>query len=354
MDIHTVTLNTIKVVRQSFQDRGDKGFNEFVDELFKKYNEQLHTIDNGCSFKSQLLEEVEFVEERIVDSINDYYSGSIMGASVEIQRLHSHFKRTLHVHQIKEGDIWYRGRIMKRGGRLFGRKEMFHIPDNCRENVSSQRFSFIGYPCLYLGKSIWDCWEELNEPYLDDICFSAFKATEDIKLANLTLPTIEMVENRVISNYYNLLSTLPLIILCSIKTLNENANFKPEYIIPQLLMMDLINYSKYDGYMFTSTKQNTSLNWDEGYLYNIVLPVSRFFDEEGLCLNLKRKFLVTDPVCYKYEYLKASISNLSFATEEDIERLFSNQIIENDMDPYTNSLFGQIENVLREKVFYQL
>ena len=71
-------------------------------------------------------------------------------------------------------------------------------------------------------------------------------------------------------------------------------------------------------------------------------------------MNLKRKFLVTDPVCYKYEYLKASISNLSFATEEDIDRLFSNQIIENDMDPYTNSLFGQIENVLREKVFYQL
>ena len=32
MDIHTVTLNTIKVVRQSFQDRGDKGFNEFVDD----------------------------------------------------------------------------------------------------------------------------------------------------------------------------------------------------------------------------------------------------------------------------------------------------------------------------------
>ena len=355
MDLQTVTCIIIEEVRKSLQNRESQSFDVFLEELYERYEVLLHSIDNNCKIKSKLLEEADYTKQRIFDSINDYYSGNLMGALTEIQRLHWHFEDSLNVRTIKKGDIWYRGRVMKRGRKLYTRKEMFHIPDNQRENVSNQRFSVNGYPCLYLGKSVWDCWEELDEPYFDDICFSAFKAIEDIKLADLILPTTE--ENLNIGesiNYFNLLSNLPLIISCSIKTLNESASFKHEYIIPQLLMVDLINLKKYDGYLFSSTKQNLALEWDKRYLHNIVLPVSTQFDENGLCMNLKKKFLITEPVCYKYEYLKANVSNLSFITERDIDNLFSGHETEEETDSYPNSLFGQIEKVLKTKSFSQL
>ena len=355
MDLQRVTHNIIREVRQSLQNRGSQNFDEFLEEILERYYVLLHSIDDGCSIKAKLIEEAEFIKQRIYDSINNYYSGNLLGALTEIQRLHWHFERTLNIRTIKKGEIWYRGRVMKKGERLFSRKRMFHIPDNQRENVSNQRFSLNGYPCLYLGKSVWDCWEELGEPYFDDICFSAFKTTEDIKLADLTLPTIEEIENQGETiNYFNLLSTLPLIISCSVKTINESANFKHEYIIPQLLMVDLINLKKYDGYLFSSTKQNEALEWNERYLHNVVLPVSTQFDADKLCKKLKSKFLITEPVCYKYEFLKANVSNLSFATEEDIESIFSGHVIEKETDSYPDSLFGQIEKVLRAKDFTQL
>lgn len=353
MDLQTVTRNVIKEIRKSLQNRESQSFDVFLEELFERYSELLHSIDDSCMIKTRLLEEAEHTKQRVIDSINDYYSGNLMGASTEIQRLHWHFKDTLNVRTIKKGDIWYRGRVMKRGKKLFNRKEMFHIPDNHRENVSNQRFSVNGYPCLYLGKSVWDCWEELDEPYFDDICFSAFKATEDIKLADLTLPTIEEIVNQGESIiYFNLLSNLPLIISCSIKTQNESVSFKHEYIIPQLLMVDLINLKEYDGYLFSSTKQNVALEWDERYLHNVVLPVSTQFDEEGLCMKLKKKFIVTEPVCYKYEFLKANVSNLSFATDDYIDNMSSSY--EKETDSYPESLFGQIEKVLKAKNFSQL
>ncbi len=204
---------------------------------------------------------------------------------------------------------------------------------------------------MYLGNTIWDCWEEMGEPYLEDICFSAFKATRDKRLANLTLPTEDILDKLENDDYFSLLSNIPLIISCSIKTQNDSANFKAEYIIPQLLMVDLISLKKYDGYMFTSTKQNTSFDWDENYLHNVVLPVSRTSDKEGLCLELKDKFVITPPICYKYEYLKANVSNLSFAVDENV---LIDKSIKNNNDSYPDSLFGQMEIILKLKCFLPL
>ena len=43
-------------------------------------------------------------------------------------------------------------------------KELFHIPISKRGIVKTQRYSIPGYPCLYLGKSIYGCWEEMRRP----------------------------------------------------------------------------------------------------------------------------------------------------------------------------------------------
>lgn len=236
---------------------------------------------------------------------------------------------------------------------------MFHIPEHLREKVNNQRFSFNGYPCLYLGKSIWACWEELDEPHLDDICFSAFKLTEDLNLLDLSIPTEDMLKTKSFKDYYKILITLPLAMACTVKTVNENANFKAEYVIPQLMMVNLLNSWEFEGFIYSSTKKNPALNWKEEYLQNIVLPVRGDFDENGLCKVLKDLLTVTSPIYYKYEFLKANVSNMTTASELDVQVIVDKVLYDKiqdkkDEDMYPRALFGQMESILQEMEFIKI
>ena len=324
----------------------------FLEIIFKKYNSMLLLVN--CDDISSIIEEVSFVEQRILESINDYFNGRLMGALVEIQRLNDNIGKKLKVTTLKEGEIWYRGRIKEQSVGLYEKNEMFHIPDSMRERVSNQRFSFNGYPCLYLGKSIWDCWEELDEPQLENVCFSALKITKELCLLDLSMPSEKCIYSDNCNEVVELLITFPLILACSIKVQDEKANFKSEYIIPQLLMNNLINYHKFDGYLFSSTKQNTLLEWDDNYLNNVVLPVNGDFDNSGLSNKLKQCVSMTEPICYKYEFLKSTVSNLSSFTEKYIDNLLSDKGWDKTRDLYSKSLFGQMEMVLKRKEFTQI
>lgn len=342
----------------------DKRIDIFLDSLFKKYNDTLLQIDDRyletISF-SQLYDTIEKVEQRILQSLKDYFNGRLDGAILEIDYLFQNidlvdgFNTTI----LNKDDIWYRSRLKEDGTRLYERKEMFHIPEYLREKVNSQRFSFNGYPCLYLGKSIWACWEGLDEPHLDDICFSAFKLTEDLKLLDLSIPSEDLLKTKSFKDYYKILITLPLAMACSVKTLNEKANFKAEYVIPQLMMVNLLNLWNFEGFIYSSTKKNPALNWKEEYLLNIVLPVSGDFDENGLCKVLKDMFTVTSPINYKYEFLKSNVSNMITASEQEVQAIVDNVLYDKiqynkDEDMYPRALFGQMESILQKMEFSKI
>ena len=108
-----------------------------------------------------------------------------------------------------------------------------------------------------------------------------------------------------------------------------------------------------DGFVFTSTKGNSTFGWDDKYLLNMVLPVRGKFDKDGLCVGLKNKILITEPICHKYEILKSNISSMIAASEEEIDALFDDRIekIDNNSDIYPRTLFGQMENILRNADF---
>ena len=50
----------------------------------------------------------------------------------------------------------------------YSKEKMFHIPFEFRTKVSTQRHSISGFPSLYLGKSLYSAWEELNRPLLSE------------------------------------------------------------------------------------------------------------------------------------------------------------------------------------------
>lgn len=344
----------------------DKRIDIFLEMIYKEYNLMLYEFserNSNNSLPKQHLQTIELVEQRILQSLKDYFCGNLYGAIGEVDMLLQDINHIggYNITIIERDNIWYRGRLRENGTSLYKRNEMFHIPEYLREKVNGQRFSFNGYPCLYLGKSIWTCWEELDEPHLDDICFSAFKLVEDIKLLDLSIPSEESMRTKSHEDFNKLLITLPVAIACSVKTKNENANFKEEYIVPQLMMVNLINSRRFEGFIYSSTKKNPALNWKEDYLLNIVLPVMGDFDIDGLSIGLKQQFSITLPIYYRYEFLKSNISNLVFADNEDIDMIFNKSILTNEReatstseDLYPRALFGQMETILKNKEFSKL
>ncbi|WMJ22671.1 RES domain-containing protein [Paludicola sp. MB14-C6] len=138
---------------------------------------------------------------------------------------------------------------------------MYHIPFNKREKVRSQRFSIPGFPCLYLGKSVYTCWMELSQPSDSEFYVSRVTVDDCIRIFNLSVnfydleklcdalksDTLEDVHSiyRGVTTEEFILNYTKLWILClacSFKVKEANRQFKSDYIVPQLVMLALKRY----------------------------------------------------------------------------------------------------------------
>ena len=216
---------------------------------------------------------------------------------------------------------WYRARKLTKSERKFEPKQMFHIPYEKRTDVVNYRYSISGYPCLYLGKTILSCWEELDTPSLDDMAISRLRVADGstIKVFDLRIPTDDTTtplfggstdqEKR--KQNLDLLVTWPLIISCTIKTITPEASFKHEYVHPQLLMFALIENSDYYGVAYTSTHMDKTMSSNEDHYCNVAIPVRKVKDK-GLCPKLSSLFKITRGVSLMEMDIKNAF-NESFA-----------------------------------------
>lgn len=194
---------------------------------------------------------------------------------------------------------WYRARKLTKSNRQFQAKEMFHIPFEKRTEVVNYRYSISGYPCLYLGRTILGCWEEMGTPALDDLAISRLRVTDgsSIKVFDLRIPPEftstslfgEPEESAKKQQNLDLLMTWPLIISCTIKTITPDASFKHEYVHSQLLMLALIENSSYYGVAYTSTHMDKNMSSNEDDYCNVAIPVKKVKDK-GICSTLSALF----------------------------------------------------------------
>jgi hypothetical protein len=198
------------------------------------------------------------------------------------------------------------------------RKDIFHIPFEKRRLVSNQRYSVTGLPCLYLGSSIWICWDELGRPNLNDVFVSRFRFAEKVRVLDFQLPPRAMWEvfkyvqsqskmntllpsaSEVLSRYNEKVMAAyivcwPLIAACSIRVDSEAGPFFPEYIIPQLLLQWVTKDEEVDGIRYFSTR---SLLQDYYINANCVFP-ARVINRKGYCSRLKNKFHLTTPLSWE-------------------------------------------------------
>ncbi len=93
---------------------------------------------------------------------------------------------------------------------LSERKDMFHIPFHLRHLVGTQRYSIAGLPCLYLGTSIYVCWQEMGKPDLNKMYLSRFKCvnSDNVKVINFSY-SLETLKKNDFEKFFSLKVKMP-------------------------------------------------------------------------------------------------------------------------------------------------
>lgn len=181
---------------------------------------------------------------------------------------------------IKKDTCFYRMRVGKDGYDEFSSDEMFHIPFQLNYLVGNERYSISGFPSLYFGSSVYGCYEELRRPNIDYTNVALFKATEDICVFDLS--------NQERYHFTKAKFMDCLVYACSIQVQHPDAPFKPEYIIPQLVMQSIVKYNNDEkhskriiGIKYSSTHVKDHQLWksypenrkNKKLFYNYAFPV---------------------------------------------------------------------------------
>lgn len=308
-------------IKKMFPCKWDGNFIISLDSLFKDYLSLLS--EEEC--QSDIIKEIDIICRTIVDSVSLIFEGChgeaygvfsrLMNDSVD-NILSTGLFSLPNCIQVHEGGHWYRAR--ESDCKELSVLDLFHYPLDKRGKVSSQRYSCPGFPCLYLSSSTYGCWEELGRPDFDALFFSSYRVRNAFRVLDLRIPDVDNYDEIQLSRTLKL---LPLIIACSFCVNNTEDVFKPEYIIPQLLMETIIsnNHKKIKdnktyldediiwGIMYTSIHISKDFNFGSKYLQNIVMPIIDTRNKSNYCSYLASSFDISTPMCFEYESMKRSV-----------------------------------------------
>lgn len=342
------------------QDQGGY-FPEYIESQLMKfvkiYEEKfVPLIDEGVTFssgkKDVIVSRIKILCDAIIKSVNHFYKGEILSATQEFnEAMNKVFFKDLSVlHSIKiiEQTSFYRARVAD--GYKYERSDLFHINFNLRHIVSTNRYSIPGFPALYLGDTSYICWEEFNQPDLKNLNFSLFKNTKELNIIQLL--RIEDLLNQIDDSNENIAYLLtyftffPLTLACSIKVEHTEANFKPEYIIPQLLLQFISHSKEYDGLKYISSKIDYS-KLHNMTTYNYVFPV-KTVKKDGYCDTLGDLFHCTQPTSLTLEEIvdNPSATPHRMGRPSDERKI---ELIEDLKSSYTRTSFGKLENYLAKR-----
>ena len=382
--LETLKLPIFSLPKQSTADI----FPIFLKKLYKEFIQTIDSIDEG-TITERLKPNKQKLKKfcaLIVKSSDTYFAGFPAKAYFEFEEAMSIIEDFLILKNIgtvfNELTPYYRAR--KGYGTEYQKREMFHVPFEEREKVTTQRFSVSGLPCLYLSNSTYVCWEELRRPDINKMQVSRFKLENirykflDISLTSDSmckiLETMSSRESAELSKCtqkealdswnngsLNFIMRWALIAACSIKVKKEDGAFKPEYIFPQFLLQWVTHNKKFDGIKYFSVEANMFQNFDYSKLINYAVPIKETA-ASGFCKDLKKSFSLTNPVSWELltiinpeitkhdqEKFSKNIYKLGIDTTGSIFKLVNGMPI-----LYPHTIFGKLEIELSEIQFSKL
>lgn len=315
-----------------FRKREKEDFLEDLSMVLQKYVEILRIYKSSLSYiTDDIISEVVYTNDKINQCVKEYLKGKhpvaynliedlldkIIGENYYIVSKNQHFYRC-RTEDTKE---------------LSSLEEMFHVPFNRRYKVSTQRYSAPGHPCLYLGSSIYNCWQEIGYGH-SNLFISLFDVVYDFSVIDLRFPEFQEVENLTTNNFVTFLKKFPLILSTSrrIPQQEKEGHFHFEYVISQLITEYIItsNNKKYEtsefglfdfilGVYYTSTHIENNYEASLSLFSNLALPAIDIETRTPYCRQLASCFSITDPLCWKYDSINNELNELS---SKDIEHIY--------------------------------
>jgi hypothetical protein len=342
------------------EQRGNKPFLDFYKELTEKYKtlfdkdwSGVSSTDGSRNFNDivkSAKDSAVLLCDRIVETLQTYLNGNTFGAYEKLAKCLSSRKGDLGQnlgsffvlnyscgiepthHWVPENFRLFRTRLSDSPAfDIRKRDDIFHPPFGKRHNIGTNRFSIPGYPCLYLGSSLYVCWEEMGRPPLHKIAFSRFEPSsqynnnfhQKLLYLNFTPKLLEEMSvcERVLcfnglkeDGFCKYLRNYPLQLACAIpcRHIGSETKFKEEYIIPQLLMQWIRQDSDYHGVCFrttrvpqllstsqsfTDTKSHDKYIWKEVILFNYAYPARN--TDADFCKDLVNSFNFTIPISFE-------------------------------------------------------
>lgn len=299
--------------------KGD--FEKYLTELLESFEKEIESIRkdlNHSEYKTTEagirynIDSIRKLIKGILDAVGAYYEGDVARSYklFETGLKESHILQNQLSKVFSKNESFYRIRN-KRDAYGILAKQLLHIPFESRGKVTSQRYSIPGYPSLYLGNSLYVCWEELGRKSLNEIQAMRFQNTRELKYLDLTVNRFLDV-NWYADNYPNIVGekvnfmlastrVWPLIAACSIKVKNIDDAFKPEYIIPQLLLQYVKQDNRVDAIKYTSTHIDLKSAADD--YSNLVIPVKSRQDS-GYCNAICNWFNYARPRSYELDKIE--------------------------------------------------
>lgn len=184
------------------------------------------------------------------------------------------------------------------------KKEMFHISFDKRYKVSTQRYSYPGLPCLYMGETVDDCLYErggIIDGYLNVAIIKANNCNS-VRIADLFFFDEYDFDDLSENQAKHFLQFWPLIMCCSFSYKEgDKMSFRPDYIIPQMMLEYLIdckytnmvkgNSENIIGIRYHSVRRQMFPTNEEKKYVNYVFPVQTN-NSSGFCQKLSDVFTV--------------------------------------------------------------
>ncbi|QIG88560.1 hypothetical protein G6R40_02285 [Chryseobacterium sp. POL2] len=341
------------------KQRDEKSIEDYLNNVYNDYLNELKKFNGDLG--NQVKSKIPFIEDQITKikaSLVSYLQGFPSLAYTTLSEALNLLDNISYL-PIQKVDLntfnspFYRVRISN--NKTLKKEELFHIPFEIREKVSTQRYSIPGLPCLYLADSIFVCWEELGRPDINtfhvaraDLSQSKLKFlffdTSPNEIKKKCFPT-KSPEGKLLNLLIPYLCYWPILAACSLIVKKPNEVFKPEYIIPQLLLQWVVSDQKVDGVVYKSNRIKVSKH-NMGTFRNVVIPVKKI-EAKGICPQLKKKIKLTNPISHQLLEISGNKANTKAVEVADLQRAMYIELIEGEKSAYSETIFGKLEEKLK-------
>lgn len=362
--IHDLLTNIGKLpYSRDSRVENEADFEIFITTKLSSYIDQINSIKTDFFLSTDDITAINENVEELLSSVRKYLDGFPEAAfsclkrcmdRIEGLNLEPLFEKWWVDEPLK---IFFKMRLGS-SNHIYSANDMFHIPFEKRGLVKTNRYSIPGLPCVYLGSTPLTCWEEMGKPDLNTTHSSLFLPNKSLRFLDISIPPTAWVEHFVrglqfmygikdLDQLYRMMRSYlilwPVMACCSIRVMNSEETFKPEYIVPQLLLQWIQQSGQYDGVSYFSTKFDDYTRKNFRAFQNFAFPVKER-KAQGLCDLLRSKFdHITNAVPWQLFQIYKSTG---LGNTAPCERNFELSLITNMPFNYATSDFGRLETYL--------